>query len=132
VDVPIRLVSDKHAHASPGALLVRQPVGGALEDVGVGAGVDCGVVGVGAGAGVIGLVPVVDGGVVGAPAVGGVVCCGADVVCAKAMGAASRQAAAATIKKRFIEVLPRKRPRPALRRKPASRARVSRLAPTFQ
>jgi hypothetical protein len=114
----MRLVSDKHAHASPGALLVRQPVGGALEDVG--AGVDCvapdgGVVGVGAG--VIGLVPVVEGGAVGvggpagAPAVGGDV--GVGDVCAKLIGAASKHAAAATIKKRFMEELPRKRPRPA-------------------
>ncbi len=38
----------------------------------------------------------------------------AGVVCAKANGVANKQAAAVTIKKRFMRVLPRKRPRPAL------------------
>jgi hypothetical protein len=110
----MRLVSDKHAQASPGALLVRQPCGGALEDDGAGVdGVTLGAGdGVGAGPDVIGLVPVVDGGAAGSLAVGGVVGCG--VVCARAIGAASRPVATMTNKKRFIGELPRMRPRPAL------------------
>jgi hypothetical protein len=83
-------------------LLVRQPCGAALDEDGAGVA-DGAVDGDGAG-GSDGTGPV--GGIVGAVVVGGVVG-GAVVVCAKAIGAASTQAAAATIRKRFMKSLQR-------------------------
>lgn len=94
VDVPMRLVSDRHAHASPSALLVRQPRGAAAEVV----------VAIGAGAAVAGsaggVVGWAGGAAVGGAAVGGGV--GVGVVCAKLIGAAIRKAAAARMRVRFM------------------------------
>jgi hypothetical protein len=99
VDVPTRLVSDEHAHASPAALRVRQPCGAAVLDDDA-AGVAEGAAGV-VGAGVVGAGCVVGGGVVvGGAVVDGGVCCG--VVCAKLTGAAIRNAALARMMARFM------------------------------